>query len=99
MKIYDVNLSSTAAETGRTQEAQLAARDGAHRSGRASAAGDRVELSNTLNSLARAVSSYNSGRASRVQALTAQFRSGSYQPDSLAASRGIIAEALATGGE
>ncbi len=103
MKIYDVNLTgAAAAESGRAQEAQRAEREGgvgtAGATGAGSAGGDHIELSNTLNSLGRAMSTYSSDRAAKVQALTAQYRSGTYSVNSLATSRAMVASALSPAG-
>lgn len=99
MRIYDRELTgSAAAESGRTQETPKLDRDsGARPATAAGGSGDLVELSSTLASVSRALSSYQSDRASKVQELSGQFQSGSYQPDSLGTSRGIVAEALSTG--
>jgi hypothetical protein len=43
------------------------------------------------------MSADGSDRESRVAALSAQYSSGSYQPNSLATSQGMVAEALASG--
>jgi len=100
MKIYDVNMTGTsAAESNRTQESQRIGSEtagGAGKTGRSS--GDHVELSDTLNSLSRAISTHNGNRAARVQALTTQYRSGNYQVNSAAVSRAMIADALPQGG-
>jgi anti-sigma28 factor (negative regulator of flagellin synthesis) len=99
MKVYDNNLASTsAAQTGRTQETQKLDRFENSRA-RAAAAGseDRVELSSTLGSLSKAIAAYGSSRASQVQALAAQYQSGNYRTESLATSRGMVSEALGAG--
>ena len=87
MRIYDVNLTgSSAAESGRAQETQRSDRSGGARAGGAGANGssDRVEFSSTLGRLSQAMSADESSRASRVQALAAQYQSGTYRPDSVA---------------
>lgn len=95
MKIYDVNLTG-AAGSGRAQESQRVGSEGGAKSGAAaSAAGDRIELSDALNSIGRALSAYSTDRTAKVQALAAQYRSGNYRADSLATGRGMITEALA----
>ena len=102
MRIYDVNLTgSSAAESGRAQETQRSDRAGATRTAGAGGSGssDRVEFSSTLGRLSEAMSADGSARASRVQALAAQYQSGSYRPDSLATSKGMVSEALASGGQ
>jgi anti-sigma28 factor (negative regulator of flagellin synthesis) len=100
MRIYDVNLTgSSAAESGRAQEPQRSDRAGSTKAGGsgASGTGDRVEFSSTLGRLSQALSSDKSTRADRVQRLAAKYQSGSYQPDSTATSKGIVAEAVAGG--
>lgn len=99
MKIYDTNFTGAAAQTGRPQETQRAPRDGGSASGAVSGEPrDRVELSGSLSSLGRALASDRSGRAAKVQALAAQYRSGAYQADSLATSRAMVASALTAQG-
>jgi hypothetical protein len=101
MRIYDVNLTgSSAVESGRAQETQRSDRGGSAKPGAAGAggAGDRVEFSGALGRLSQAIAADGSARASRVQALAGQYESGSYRPDSLATSKGVVAEALASGG-
>jgi hypothetical protein len=58
-----------------------------------------VELSGALGRLSQTLSSFHSERASRVQALAAQYQSGKYRPDSHATSRAIVASALADGAQ
>jgi anti-sigma28 factor (negative regulator of flagellin synthesis) len=101
MKVYESNLSGTTGETARAAETQRLDRESSvrTRSTAAPGGGDRVELSNALGSLSRALSSYGSGRSERVQALTEQYQSGKYQADALATSRGMIAEAMAGGAQ
>ena len=102
MRTYDVNLTgSSAAGSGRAQEAQRPDRAGGARpdAAGAHAAGDRVEFSSTLGRLSQAMLADGSARASRVQALAAQYESGTYRPDTVATSRGIVSEALAAGGQ
>lgn len=98
MRVYDGNISG-AGDPGRAAETQRPDRSSGTRTGRATAStsGDRVELSNTLGSLSRALSSYSSSRAARVKELTSQVASGQYQTDSKATSRGMVAEAAAGG--
>ena len=102
MRVYDLNLTSTsAAATGRAQETQRADQAASSRAGGSgtAASGDRVEFSSTLGRISQALAADGSDRASRVQALAAQYRSGQYQPDSMATSRGMISEALAATGK
>jgi hypothetical protein len=100
MKVYDTNLTGASAlESARTQELQKLERGG---SGRSSSAGavsgdDHVDLSGALGRLSKTLSSFHQDRASRVQALAAQYQSGTYRPDSAATSRAMISDALSAG--
>jgi flagellar biosynthesis anti-sigma factor FlgM len=99
MRIYDRDLTGTAsAESGRSQETQRAKQETATtQSQSGSASSDRVELSSGLAGVTRALAAYGSDRTSKVQQLAAQFQSGSYNPDSLAISQGMVAQALSGG--
>lgn len=99
MRIYDRDLTGTAStESGRSQETQRAERDATATSAQSgSSASDRVELSSGLASVTRALAAYGSDRSGKVQQLTAQFQSGSYSPNSLAISQGMVAHALSSG--
>jgi anti-sigma28 factor (negative regulator of flagellin synthesis) len=98
MRIYDVNLTgSSAAEAARAQEAQRTDRSSSSRSVGTNAGGDSIEFSSSLGRLSQTMASYTSSRSSRVEALAAQFQSGTYRPDSAATSKGVVSEALATG--
>ena len=55
---------------------------------------DRVEFSGTLSRLSRTLTTFESSRASRVQALAANYQSGSYRPNAAATSKGLIADAM-----
>lgn len=97
MRIYDRDLTGTAsAESGRTQENQRADRDTTSTTSpqASSVAGDRVELSSGLASVSRALAAYATGRAGKIQQLTSQFRDGTYSPNSVNISQGLVAEAL-----
>jgi len=101
MRIYDQNPagSPAAAESARSQETQRPGRAGSPATGASAAgSGDQVQLSDTLNTLSQAMSAYSQSRSAKVQALAAQYQNGTYQADSLATSRGLIAEALTSGG-
>jgi len=100
MRIYDQNLTgNAAAESGRSKETQKPDRETttplAGTGGGGS--GDRVELSSALASVSRALASYHSDRADKVQTLAAQFQAGTYQPSAQATSRAMVAEALGAG--
>jgi anti-sigma28 factor (negative regulator of flagellin synthesis) len=99
MKIYDQNPSGAAAAgTNRTQDVQQSDRSKGTQSSRsASEGGDRVEFSGSLGRLSKVLSTDQADRAGRVQALTAQYQSGTYRADSAATSRGMVGEALGSG--
>jgi flagellar biosynthesis anti-sigma factor FlgM len=99
MRIYDRDLTGTAsAESGRSQETQRADRDTSATSPQSNnTSSDRVELSSGLATVSRALAAYGSDRANKVQQLTAQVQSGSYSPNSLSISQGMVANALSSG--
>jgi hypothetical protein len=101
MKIYDRNLTGTSAsETGQAQEAQNLSRTGkstSHTRSGLDGSNDRVEFSGTLSQLSRALTTFESSRSTKIQSLTADYRSGNYKPDSAATSRGLIADAMSAG--
>jgi hypothetical protein len=102
MKIYDSNLTGTsAAQSGRTHESVKIGRDQSTRStgSRPGEGSDRVEISSTLGRLSRALDTSSTERASRTQALAAQYSSGKYSAESKATSRAIVSEVLAAGHE
>ncbi len=72
-------------------EARVQARGQGPAAGQARTA---VDFSSTLGTLSRAMTSFDTSRSSRVEALAAQYQSGNYTPDSMAVSRGLISEAL-----
>ena len=78
MKIYDRNLTGTSAsETGQAQEAQNLNRTGRTTSptrNGVDGSNDRVEFSGTLGQLSRALTSFETSRAQRVQALAADSK-------------------------
>jgi hypothetical protein len=97
MKINDRNsTSSSATESGRASESQKTDRSQGARTGvtGADGYGDRVELSGTLGRLSQTLSSFQSDRASRTQALAARYQAGNFHPDAAATSRGIVSDAL-----
>jgi hypothetical protein len=50
-----------------------------------------------LGQLSRALTAFESSRATRIQTLTANYRSGNFKPDSAATSKGLVAEAMSAG--
>jgi|SRR5581483_10278114 len=100
MRIHDQNLTGAAAAgSGRAQESQRVERGREARGAGHGSGGDRVELSSTLATLARALDANGADRTARVQELAAQYRSGRYRPDAAAMSRAMVGEALASGGQ
>ena len=101
MKIYDRNLTgSSAAETGRAQESQNVSRAGTAKfptQGAIDGSKDSVEFSGTLGRLSRTLSTFDTSQADRVQALASQYQSGTYRPDPVATSKGMVAEAMSAG--
>jgi anti-sigma28 factor (negative regulator of flagellin synthesis) len=102
MTVNDRNLTGTTpAEPGQVQETRKPNRSQGVREGTAATGkpGDRVEFSNALAALSRAMSAIGSERANRVQALTGQYQRGSYHPDSAATARSMVSEALLAEGQ
>ncbi len=98
MRIHDQSPTcATGAEAARAQETQRSGQTGAPASSRNAPSGDRVEFSNTLGSLARAISTDSAGRANRVQALASLYQSGNYQANSAATSHAMVTDALSAG--
>lgn len=94
MRVTNRNPTSASTEgTSGSQEIQRSG-SGSNSSARAGAGGDTVELSATIGSLSRAMESFGSDRQSKVESLAAQYQAGTYTIDSVAISRGIIAEAM-----
>ena len=58
--------------------------------------GDRVEIS-ALSDQLRTLATNSPDRADRVEQLSAEYRAGRYQADSLATGKGIIRDAVARG--
>jgi len=100
MKIYDRNLTgTTASEMARAQESQNLSRTqgGSSSTSGVDGSNDRVEFSGTLSRLSRALTTFESARSSRVQALAVEYQSGNYRPDSADTSKGMVAEAMNAG--
>jgi anti-sigma28 factor (negative regulator of flagellin synthesis) len=92
MKVTSQDLSGLgAASASGVQEAQKGGGSAKNAGGGGS---DRVDFSSALGSLSRAMSSEGSTRQARIQAITAQYQSGSYTADSAAIGRGLISEAF-----
>jgi len=50
-----------------------------------------------MSQLSRALATFESTRANRVQALAVEYQSGKYKPDPVATSKGLVSEALSAG--
>ena len=96
MRIYDRNLTGAAGtEAGRTQEAQRPENTaGGSRTTAGSHHEDRVEFSQSLGRVSQALARDASGRAAKLQALTASYQNGTYRPDAAAVSRAMVSDAL-----
>jgi hypothetical protein len=96
MRIDDRNLTGATGESGRAQKTEKSKRSQGVPTGAAATdnTGDRVELSSTLEALARAMSAFGSERANRVQALSAQYQGGSHYANSAATAGSMVSEAL-----
>ena len=93
MKLYNRTAAAEASP------AQGARKLGNTRAGKSAYAGadassDRIDFSSSLSSLARTLSTYETSRSTRVQALAAEYQSGHYRPDSAATSRAMVNEAF-----
>ena len=98
MRVTDWNPAGSAAtEAGHTQDVQKSDRAEGTRSGNALSTSDSVEFSAALGGLSRAVSADSAQRNSRVQAVAAVYQNGTYRPDPVAISRGMISDAIASG--
>jgi hypothetical protein len=98
MRVNDRNaLGSAAVEAGRTADTQKLDHGDPARAGNADASGDHVEFSAGLGRLSRAISVESAQRSNHVQKLAAAYQAGTYQPNSLGSSRGLIAEAVGAG--
>ena len=94
IRIYNDGLAGTAAtEASRAQELSRATQAGRANGAASSSGEDQVEIS----SLSESLSAQASQRATRVQDLTAVYRSGGYQPNSLDVSRALVNHALQAG--
>lgn len=97
MRIDDRNLNGAAElQTGRTPDTHAAERPGATSGSLVSEtrSGDRVEISGTAGLVSQALVAGSVERAQRIQQLATEYRSGNYQPNSLATSKAIIQDAL-----
>lgn len=99
MKVNDRNAVGSTPEGARSPEARRVENSASSRTASSHGASglDRVELSTAAEGISRALAVDSSERAARVSAIAMDYRAGRYHPDAQAASRGLIAEALATG--
>jgi hypothetical protein len=97
MRIDDRNLNGAAGlQTGRTPDTHAAERAGSTSGSQVSESqsGDRVEISGTAGLISQALGTGSVERAQRIQQLATDYRSGNYQPNSLATSKAIVQDAL-----
>jgi hypothetical protein len=96
MKLYN---RTSAAEASPTQDVRKVSKSSTGRSNTAGADAslDRIDFSSSLGLLARTLSTYETSRSTRVQALAAEYQRGQYWPDSAATSESMVTEALAAG--
>lgn len=102
MRIYDRDLTGAApAEAGRSAEAQKLGREGGLSGSRQSGGegNDRVEFSNNLERLSRAMTSFGAQQANRVQELSTLYDSGQYKVEAAAVSKAMVESALAAAPE
>lgn len=96
MKINNQNPASIAAQTGKTDATQAA--DANRRSGQAQGSSgsstDGIQLSSLAGRISRGLEAAEGSRAEYVNRIAEALRSGTYQADSLAISRGLIDEVL-----
>src|SRR5579872_6315871 len=98
MRVSDRELTGHAAsESGRSQDTQKVFGGGGAAPAPIGGSGDRVELSSGLASVSRALAAESSAHASKVQQLGEQYQAGTYEPDSLSISQGLVAEAMSNG--
>jgi|SRR5450432_2537209 hypothetical protein len=94
MKLY--NRTPAAAEPSPAQDVRKVSNTSTGRSKTAgtNASLDRIDFSSSLGLLARTLSTYETSRSTRVQALAAEYQGGQYRPDSAATSRALVSGAL-----
>ncbi len=98
MRVNDANTAGSAAtELGRTQDVQKPESTSTAQSGNSDSSGDRVEFSSTLGQLSQAISSQDTQRSSRVQAVAAAYQNGTYRPNPAAISSAMVSDALSAG--
>jgi hypothetical protein len=97
MKVQDFYLNQCATpQVGGAGAADPAAPASTRKPGetKAGQGSDQVQLSGLSGQLLQTLGAGSADLALRLEKLAAHYRSGRYQPDSLATSRGIIAEAM-----
>jgi hypothetical protein len=92
MKIYETGFGGPSGVGGTRGSEPVSPQANGKTAG--STAGDHVSLSSAIGSLSRALSSFHTGRAQKVQALTSQYQSGRFQVNAAAVSHMIVSAAL-----
>ncbi len=96
MKVQDSSINQAAvSHAGRAGEAGALAPGSSKKGSGAQLQNDHVQLSDLSGRLVEMLREDAPDRAARIAKLTAEYRGGRYQPNALAASQGIVAEALA----
>lgn len=97
MRVDEGNLNGAAGlQTGRTPDTHGAERAGSTSGTEISGSqsGDRVEISGTAGQLSAALGTSSVQRATRLEKLAADYRSGSYTVSALGTSRAIVQDAI-----
>ncbi len=97
MKIYESGFGGASGVGGARGSEPISPQTNGKGGGSTVSTGDHVDLSSGLNSLSRALSSFETGRAQKVQALTSQYQSGNYKVDAAAVSHSIVNAAISGG--
>ena len=96
MKVQDSSINQAAvSHAGRAGEAGAVTPGSSKKGSGAQFQNDHVQLSDLSGRLVEMLGAEAPDRTARIEKLTAEYRSGRYQPDALAASQGMVAEALA----
>jgi flagellar biosynthesis anti-sigma factor FlgM len=98
MRIYESGFGGASGVGNTRSNDAVNAQSRSGGTGVGSTGSDHVDLSSTLGSLSRALSSFSTSRTERVQALAAQYQAGQYKTDAGALSHAMVGAAVAGGG-
>jgi flagellar biosynthesis anti-sigma factor FlgM len=99
MKIIDGNLAALTNAASNAGQAQGTGRGAAPGQSAGAGGTDRAEISGLAGKLTEAASVESPERAARVEALRAAVEAGRYQVDAASVARGVVGEAIGTGGD